>query len=317
MTLVVAKKKSTVLSLVSDTGISLNNEQLGAAGQFPKICILNKTLAVGFSGSPDLAKTVIEAAPKQEGATYGAVTNHLLEAHLKYDHGVEFIVAFGPPLSKFALISGGEIIQNRTTEWIGDQAGFEAFQQFRQNRLTGLTFIDPMLTTGQQSEARLPTFDMIGSMRSIIERRNVPSVFGHPVAISNVDGAFGFRSYTVTLEEKQSFTMPNNVPPLVVLSQIAEAQQYSFSCFVNSPGDPVQAVAFHYLRGKITYVYHGNPGELLDKFTLYEGLNVIDLGKRIHQELGVNWIGSVSSRTGMPPDYGVPADQWRRMKPRK
>jgi hypothetical protein len=262
MTLVVAKKKSTVLSLVSDTGISLNNEQLGAAGQFPKICILNKTLAVGFSGSPDLAKTVIEAAPKQEGATYGAVTNHLLEAHLKYDHGVEFIVAFGPPLSKFALISGGEIIQNRTTEWIGDQAGFEAFQQFRQNRLTGLTFIDPMLTTGQQSEARLPTF-------------------------------------------------------LVVLSQIAEAQQYSFSCFVNSPGDPVQAVAFHYLRGKITYVYHGNPGELLDKFTLYEGLNVIDLGKRIHQELGVNWIGSVSSRTGMPPDYGVPADQWRRMKPRK
>jgi hypothetical protein len=107
--------------------------------------------------------------------------------------------------------------------------------------------------------------------------------------------------------------MPVGANPLRILSQIAEAQQYSFSCFVSSPGDAVQAVAFHYLRGKVTFVYYGSIGTLLDKFVLYRGLNVIELGEKAKQDLGVNWIGSISSRTGLPPGYGVPADQWKTM----
>jgi hypothetical protein len=190
MTLVVAKKKGDVLSLVSDTGISLNGQQLGPDKQIPKICILNDNLAVGFAGSPELAKEAIEATPKDEGASYGTVTGHLLKAHQQLDQGVDFVLAFGPPLSKLVLISRGKIIQNRTNEWIGDQTAFEAFQNFRQNRDIGLPFISPMLSTAQETEAKLPTFDMIGSMRSIIERTDIRSVFGHPVAISNADGKF-------------------------------------------------------------------------------------------------------------------------------
>lgn len=33
----------------------------------------------------------------------------------------------------------------------------------------------------------------------------------HPVGINNADGAFAFRDYAVTLEEKPSFTMPATV----------------------------------------------------------------------------------------------------------
>jgi hypothetical protein len=49
--------------------------------------------------------------------------------------------------------------------------------------------------------------------------------------------------------------------PAQIMSQIAEAKSYAFSCFASSVGDPTQAVAFHYMRGKITYVYYAKPGK--------------------------------------------------------
>jgi hypothetical protein len=109
VTLVVARKKGNVISLVSDTGISLNDEQLGFEQQLPKLCILNDKLALGFSGSPEMALRVINGAPKHEGATYGEVARHFLDAHRQFDQGLDFILAFGQPLSKLARISGGEV----------------------------------------------------------------------------------------------------------------------------------------------------------------------------------------------------------------
>jgi len=148
MTLVVAKKKGEVLSLVSDTGISLNGEQLGPDKQIPKLCILDRNLAVGFSGSSDLALRAIRAAPKDGAATYRSVTSHFLEGHRQYD--TDFILAFGPPLSKLARISDGEVKQGHTAEWIGDQAAFAAFQEFRQTRKPRLPFMKEMLASGQE-----------------------------------------------------------------------------------------------------------------------------------------------------------------------
>jgi len=176
MTLVVARKKGKVLSLVSDTGISLNGEQLGPDKQIPKLCILDRNLAVGFSGSSDLALRAIQAAPKDRAATYRSVTNHFLEGHRQYD--TDFILAFGPPLSKLARISGGQIKQGSAVEWIGDQAAFAAFQEFPQTRKPRLPFMKEMLASGQEAEAQQPTFDLIGSMRTVIERPDVTSVFG-------------------------------------------------------------------------------------------------------------------------------------------
>ena len=311
MTLVVAKKKGEVLSLVSDTGISLNGALLGPDKQMPKLCILNRSLAVAFCGSPDLALRTIQAAPKDDRATYRSITNHFLDAHRQHDN--DFILAFGPPLSKLALVADGTIKQNRTTEWIGDKDGFEAFQEFRQKRESTLPHIKTMLGTSRKIEAegKLPTFDMIGTMRTVIERDDVPSVFGHPVGINNVTGSFEFLNYTVTLEELSSFEVPATVSPARVLGQIAEAQAYAFSCFVNSPGDASDAVAFHYMRGKFTYVYYGKAGEPLSNFVLYKDMNVLEIGERAQADLGVTWVGGITSRTGLPIGYGVPADQWR------
>jgi hypothetical protein len=43
--------------------------------------------------------------------------------------------------------------------------------------------------------------------------------------------------------------------------------------------------------------------------------NVVELGERAKAELGVTWIGSISSRAGVPRDYGVPLDQWKGITP--
>jgi hypothetical protein len=312
MTLVVAKKKGDVLSLVSDTGISLNGKQLGPDKQLPKLCILKRDLAVGFSGSPELAVRIMEGTPTGYNASYRTLTQHFLEGHRQHD--CDFILAFGAPLSKLALISDGIIRQGRTTEWIGDKVAFEAFQGFRLNREPPLPYIDIKLGTNREIEAKgkLPSFDMIGSMRTIIERADVPSVFGHPVGINNALGSFEFLNYTVTLEEKASFKLPRGVNPAQVMSRIAEAQNYAFSCFVSSPADPNQAVAFHYMRGKVTYIYWGKSGEPLTNFVLHRDLNAIELGEWALTELAVKWIGSITSRAGIPANYGIPTNQWQR-----
>ena len=162
------------------------------------------------------------------------------------------------------------------------------------------------------AKGKLPSFDMIGSMRTIIERADVPSVFGHPVGINNALGSFEFLNYTVTLEEKASFKLPRSVIPPQVMSRIAEAQNYAFSCFVSSPADSNQAAAFHYLRGKVTYIYWGKSGEPLTNFVLHRDLKAIELGEWALTELGVKWIGSITSRAGIPANYGIPTNQWQR-----
>src|SRR5215831_2338826 len=114
-------------------------------------------------------------------------------------------------------------------------------------------------------------------------------------------GPFGFRSYIVTLEEMRSFRLPPSTHPIQVMGQIVEAQRYAFSCFVNTPGDASDAIAFHYTRGKITYVYYGRPTGPLTNFVLHKNLNVLELGEWAKAELGVNWIGGISSRLASHP----------------
>jgi hypothetical protein len=44
---------------------------------------------------------------------------------------------------------------------------------------------------------------------------------------------------------------------------------------------------------------------------MYQGLNVIELGEQAKIDFGINWIGNIQLRTGVPDDYGVPATEWK------
>ncbi|MFT4117475.1 hypothetical protein [Bradyrhizobium sp.] len=312
MTLVVAQKKGICISLVSDTGVTSNGVQLGLEHHLPKVCILNSQLAVGFAGASELAVQAIAAFPREVSPTYHAVTQHFLNSH-RTDN-VDYIIGFGAPLFKLAKISNNEVRQNRTFEWIGDQAGFENYQRFRTERVDpAVPHFSTMISSTRPSERGTPTFDMVGCVRDVILGRRVHSVFGHPVAISNADGAFELRSYAITLEEK-SLAMPDGAALDTFLRQLSEARAYSFSCFVGSTGDTTNAVAFHYMRGKVTYVYYGQPGHALTGYKSFTGLNIVEMGETTRAEYGISWIGAIGSRTGVPADYGIPASAWRTQK---
>jgi len=282
MTLVVGKQKGKILALVSDTGIEHNGERLGFDQQIPKIAILNKNLAVAFAGSQDLAINAIKMAPKHEAATYGEIIQHFVEAHEANERAVDFILAFGAPLFKLAKISEGVVRQGRSVEWIGDHAGFSAFQEFRAKRVDPtIPFIAPKLHSLRKSEMKSPCFDMIGTMRNVIAQADVQGVFGHPVAASNLENVFEFVSYGISLEENTSFKSDSNIDLPKLAGQLAEARSYAFSCFISSPNDRTRAIAFHYMRGKITYVHFGAPSEPLTNFVRLDGLNVIELQQRL------------------------------------
>jgi hypothetical protein len=65
----------------------------------------------------------------------------------------------------------------------------------------------------------------------------------------------------------------------------------------------------------MTYICYGKLGAALSNFLLSKDLSVIEIRERANAELGVTWIGGISSRTGVPADYGVLASEWRSIVP--
>jgi hypothetical protein len=138
------------------------------------------------ANAPQVAKLLREYA--QRTALRGG--NPHYRANEANERAVDFILAFGAPLFKLAKISDGVVRQNRSVEWIGDHAGFSAFQEFRAKRVDPtIPFIAPKLHSLRKSEMQSPCFDMIGTMRNVIGQANVQGVFGHPVAASNLENA--------------------------------------------------------------------------------------------------------------------------------
>jgi len=99
----------------------------------------------------------------------------------------------------------------------------------------------------------------------------------------------------------RSIRLPPSTHPIQVMGQIVEAQRYAFSCFVNTPGDASDAIAFHYMRGKITYVYYGRPTGPLTNFVLHKNLNVLELLEWAKAELGVIGLGAFQAALASHP----------------
>jgi hypothetical protein len=317
MTLVVVQKKGTILNAVSDTGISQNGMPLPPDQHQPKLCVLSPSLAVGFAGSPELALEAIAGVPR--AATPRDVVRHFLEFHRSRDQGVDFIVMVGQPQLWLVRITGGDEGNGLArTAWIGDHAAFEHFQRYRGDReirrVTSSLEI-PLMFTGKPSE-RDPdnvTFKMIAAMRYVLLDKGLPNVFGHAVGVSNADGGFEYRPYAFVLDElRSSLALP---PGLLqrLAPELQELREYSASCFVTTPTSPRQGVAFHYLRGKVTYIYHGDRGAPLSNYTVARNMNADEFMALMRAEGCTDWSGQIASRVPPPAGYGIDATRWRRL----
>jgi hypothetical protein len=315
LTLVVAQQKGTVIAAVCDTGITRAGMQLGPREQQPKVCILSKNIALGFSGSPDLAATQIGNFSTPTSDVFRATTDYFLSAHRKDD--LDFLLLLHHPVAKIVKISDGRIYHPSQTAWIGDKNAFELFQRYRTEKTSGPAasrFEVPLISTTKESEknAQNSTFDLIGALRYVLLDSSTPSVFGDVVAINNVEGHFEYRSYNVILDTHHvPLLLPRQVMDKLV-PELEEIRKYSVSCFVTAHDASIQGVAVHFMHGKLTHLYWGRSGGLLSNARVIVGKNIEEVFALTKAELGIaSWIGQIMAR--VPPDaaYGIPKERWK------
>ena len=315
MTLVVGRQKGSVISIVSDTGVTEHGVKLGPQHHLPKICVITHDLAIAFAGSSDLAKRYINEFPRERAASFRPTVDYFLDSHLESNRSVDFLLFFNRP-AKIIPIKGGRECMVTKHAWIGDHDGFEAFQRYQQEpqaRASVASFLESLyISTTRQSESRRDnmTFAMLGTLRYVILDRNVESVFGSEVAVNNVEGTFQYRSYTFVLGERPISLMLPSSFVTATMPERAELQNFGSSCFVTDPKCAIQGIAYHFVHGKLTYLYWGNCGEVLSNGRVISDKNLQEFLDLTKEEFGTEWIGQISLRAPPPPDYGIPADRW-------
>ncbi len=313
MTLVVACLKNGIIAAVSDTGVTEHDQALSPERQIPKICIVTPDLAVAFAGASELAIRYLENFPPIAIEPYKTTVEYLLRCHQDAHQSVDFLALFHKPVPKVVAIRDGRVFPTQSTAWIGDQSAFGAFQQHRHSRSGASRMEMPLIQTVQPSEANPDntTFAMLGALRNVLIDTNIASVFGFGIAVNNLEGFFSYRSYTFILAEREI----SPVLPISVLRQIApervELKEYAASCFVSHPAGVVQAVAFHFPRGRLTYMYFGTRGKPLTEVRTITTKNIKEFMADTAAEFAISWIGVVTLRTRPLPEYGVPLNEWR------
>ncbi|WP_145727577.1 hypothetical protein [Nitrospirillum viridazoti] len=315
MTLVVAQVNGKNISAVSDTGISHNNGDIFPAHKCkPKICILSENIAVGFSGSPELADTAISKCPTVEN--YHDVVNYFLEFHIQKENGVDFLIMSQLGNPSITKISGGRKTKGPSNiSWIGEKIAFDRFQLYRnsENVPTSVSHFErPLMATANRLEiaGNNQTFKLASTLRYVILDRDVHSVFGHPVVISNVDGGFTYRPYAISLDTKpitaeQQASFPDNI-----VAELDELREFSFSCYVTKPNSHKQGIAYHYMRGNFTYVYYGDRGKPLNVFKLVKDQNADGFIRIMENEGCTDWTGYLLSMRPPSTEDGYPMDRW-------
>jgi hypothetical protein len=223
---------------------------------------------------------------------------------------------FNKPAPKTVSVRNGKIWSPARNEWLGDQAGFEAFQRYDHTRAIGAVtsvFEAPQLVSILQSERHKQnlTFPMLGSLRYVMIDPSIVTVFGHAVGLNNVDGEFTYRPYTFVLTERH-FSIALPVPFVKrIASERDELRTYAASCFVTGANFDIRAVAYHFVHGKLTYMYWGIRGKPLSNTRVVVGKNIAEFMEETKAEFNVEWSGTLQLRTPPPPEYGIPLDKWR------
>jgi hypothetical protein len=80
------------LAAVSDTGITEHDVQLPPDRYLPKLCILNRDLAVGFAGSSELATRYLMTFVAPSKDIFRSTVDYFRRCHLDSQESVDFIV---------------------------------------------------------------------------------------------------------------------------------------------------------------------------------------------------------------------------------
>lgn len=307
MTLAYAQHVGSVISVVSDTGVTEHEMPLGKRDQVPKIVILTPDLCVAFSGVVALAHQYIDGFHAEVRKTVPAIVGYFEECARASGGQVDFLIMFNKPIVKMIRIAHGQSGRVLRAAFIGDKPGFEAFQYNREHRAIPGVFPKTMfLTTTLVSERDKgnPTFMNLGAMIRVVSDVPSPAVFGDAIAVNNVDGSFRYRPYAAVI----SPNMPKvAVPPAYMMQaqpELVEDARYSLACFSSAPGTAKTGVAMHHVFGKLTYLYSADAGQPLTMTEVITGKNFKEFIES-HTDGYGRWDGTINTRLPPPPDYGM------------
>jgi hypothetical protein len=264
MTLVIARLKDGIISAVSDTAVTFNEEAYRPERQVPKLCILSPDLAVGFAGIVESAVEALNEFPS-DCKTYKAITDYFLEIHNTRSPETDFLLLFNKPVPKIVKVAHRKLEHPHGWGWIGYKPGYDLFQklQLAVGQKNSIREIEQIYSTHPERAVSL-TGRLIYGLRRIIHDHNIPSIGGFCIALNNKGGSFRYWDYGVVLGPSGTIAWPNlEVPNLL---QVKEVNSYSVACFVSGPDDSTQAVAFHFIRAKVTFIYYGPRGEAALEF---------------------------------------------------
>lgn len=130
MSLVVAQAHDTSIVLVSDTQVSSpTSQKLGIFEGAIKCVVLDSHCAIAFAGEILVARGAFEALETLEEVKRNrdGIINEMLKQHLESKGVADFLLAFMSP-PELVSVKEGEVRRNCRSAWIGEKAGFEAFQ---------------------------------------------------------------------------------------------------------------------------------------------------------------------------------------------
>lgn len=301
---------------MSDTGIVEREIRLPAARQIPKTCILSPDLAVAFSGSIDLAIRYLRDFPHDQSPNVSSTNAYFLKCHLESEQSVDFLLLYNRPVPKIVPVRAGKIQAATKAAWTGEQSAFEAFQKYNNSRRVPACVSPlevPEIVTVRLSERHKDneTFRLLGTMRYVLLDPQISSVFGDAVAVNNVEGTFQYRPYTIILTERRiSLVIPRSFSDQIAPER-AELRNYVASCFVAPPEASTRILAYHFPRGKLTYLYSGAAGQPITCRETFTDKNMFEIQESVKERFGTDLIGTLTLR--QPPDasYGMPGNKWK------
>jgi hypothetical protein len=133
MSLIVAQTTESGPSIVSDTRVTFEWERASFKTGTLKAIIVSPTVTICFAGDVGAGLDGVRNFARHliAGTGLDDLLPHLQKLTTDQRRSVEFIIASSGAESTLTRIRGGEIEINLLTAWIGDQDGFERFQEER------------------------------------------------------------------------------------------------------------------------------------------------------------------------------------------
>lgn len=260
MTLAVARIHGDRIAIAADTRLSKPGGILPAQEGAVKTCIINCTLCVAFSNSPESAqKDFLNFAQKfKTSAPFNETVEYFEKSSTAT--GNDYILAFSN-LPRLVKIENGKRSSSLAkTLWIGDQDAYKAFRRFeldRRARVERGRAINAVLFADEMDGS--PASDLYSAMRHVVGDRTVPHVGDFVSVVSNRPEGFRYSVYSDMLYDWPGGEDEDYLMSLNDKLQLGASGENSEFCIAQlSPGYVgANCLAFYFAGARCLFVFFG------------------------------------------------------------